>query len=339
LGKSGKFLGRYRQNPLTYDVVQCNGPAGFVERWLQVHALRRTAAAAALSAALLTPSVSGCSRTAADPHPFGARQTDIGQSIAAVGWNITLTNLRFDSGYALVNVDAAAADSAQHAKAADLRFGLYGALAHPIEAGVVGSCDNVPQGGALSVTSDRVSGTVCIGPITDQAQVRGVYLYSPDDRIAGTTVAYPAAFPIGLPATDVTDTGLNLSTTSVEAWRADGTELTPASLGDAAAFTGKGYMLLGLRAASSTAAYRDGAVRRGGPLMLLAGPTQPPPGLSPACSVYGASVLLLPEASLDAVRVDASLCTQGEINAALLYATVSVAGTHAAVWTIPKGGR
>ena len=49
--------------------------------------------------------------------------------------------------------------------------------------------------------------------------------------------------------------------------------------------------------------------------------------------VYGASLLVLPDASLDAVSVRASLCTQGEINAALLYATVSVVGTHAALWT------
>jgi hypothetical protein len=27
------------------------------------------------------------------------------------------------------------------------------------------------------------------------------------------------------------------------------------------------------------------------------------------------------------------MCAQGEINAALLYATVSVIGTHAALWT------
>lgn len=41
----------------------------------------------------------------------------------------------------------------------------------------------------------------------------------------------------------------------------------------------------------------------------------------------------MPEASLDAAHVSASLCTQGEINAAVLHATVSVVGTHAAVWT------
>ena len=45
-------------------------------------------------------------------------------------------------------------------------------------------------------------------------------------------------------------------------------------------------------------------------------------------------MLILPEASLDAVHVNASLCTQGDINDALLYATVAIVGTHAAVWTV-----
>jgi hypothetical protein len=67
--------------------------------------------------------------------------------------------------------------------------------------------------------------------------------------------------------------------------------------------------------------------------MLLAAPSLPPPGVNPGCSAYGASVLILPEATLDAVAVDTSLCTQGEINAAVLYPTVSLAGTHAAVWS------
>ena len=69
-------------------------------------------------------------------------------------------------------------------------------------------------------------------------------------------------------------------------------------------------------------------------MMLLASPTLPTPGLSEACSAYGSSVLILPEASLDAVHVSASLCTQGDIDEALLYATVAIVGTHAAVWTI-----
>jgi hypothetical protein len=99
------------------------------------------------------------------------------------------------------------------------------------------------------------------------------------------------------------------------------------------AFTGDGYMLMGLEITGESTRYRDDAVRRGGPLMVVVGPTLPPPGLSHACSVYGSSVLVLPDASRDAVVVNASLCTQGNMNAALLYATVSVVGTRAALWT------
>jgi hypothetical protein len=60
-------------------------------------------------------------------------------------------------------------------------------------------------------------------------------------------------------------------------------------------------------------------------MMLLASPTVPGQGLNPACAAYGSSVLILPDASLDAVHVNASLCT--------LYATVAIDGTHAGVWT------
>ena len=283
----------------------------------------------------------GCDRNPPVEHPYGAVPAAIGQSIATQGWNISVANLRFAADHVLIDIDAAPADpSAPRAKPADLRFGLYGSLAHPIESAALGSCDQVSGADVrpLSVPPgknppDRMSGAVCLGPISDQAQVRGVYLYSPHDRIPGTTVAYPAAFPVGLAPTNVNDTGLTVSTTSVEAWRADGTALTPAALGDPTAFTGKGYMLLGLQANAIAAEYRDDAARRGGPLMLVVAPTLPPPGLNPACSVYGGSVLVLPDASLDAVRVSTSLCTQGEINAAVLYPTVSVIGTHAAVWT------
>jgi hypothetical protein len=92
-------------------------------------------------------------------------------------------------------------------------------------------------------------------------------------------------------------------------------------------------MLLGLDADTIAAKYRDDSAARGGPMMLLASPTLLARGLSAACSAYGSSVLILPEASLDAVHVSASLCTQGDISEALLYATVAIVGTHAAVWT------
>ena len=124
-----------------------------------------------------------------------------------------------------------------------------------------------------------------------------------------------------------------LKSTSVDAFRADGAQLDPTALGDPAAFSGNGYMLLGLEITGLAAQYRDDSAKRGGPLMVVVGPTLPGPGLSHACAVYGASLLVLPDASLDAVSVRASLCTQGEINQALLYASVSVIGTHAALWS------
>jgi hypothetical protein len=144
-----------------------------------------------------------------------------------------------------------------------------------VEATGIGSCENernlkssVIQ--ALSAPEGkRLTGMLCLAPLSDRSAVRGVYPYLPRDRIADTAAAN----------------------------------------------------------------YRDDSAARGGPMMLLATPTLPPPGLSPACSAYGSSVLILPEASLDAVHVSASLCTQGDINEALLYATIAVVGTHAAVWT------
>jgi hypothetical protein len=304
-----------------------------------LHAVRvlRTLRGATTLALVLVLVLTGCSGDQPSADPFAAKSAKIGESLAVLGWNISVANLRFDADHVLIDVDAAPSDpSAPRAKPQDLRFGLYGALAHPIEATGIGSCDEV-QGADISPLSapspDRLSGTVCVGPIRDQSQVRGIYAYSPRDRIADTAVAYATAFPVGMPPTNVNDTGLVVSTTSMDGWRADGTQLTPAALGDPVAFTGNGYMLLGLQADAVVSEYRDDSARRGGPLMLVAAPTLPPPGLNPACQTYGSSVLVLPDASLDSVHVDASLCTQGEINAALLYATLSVVGTHAAVWT------
>jgi hypothetical protein len=279
-----------------------------------------------------------CSNSAARQQVYGALTARLGESLAVLGWNTSMSNLRWQDNYVLVDVDAAPTDPAKpHADPRDVRFGLYGALAHPIEATGIGSCDNVKNVVLQSLSAPggkRLTGAVCLGPLSDRSAVRGVYLYSPRDRIPDTVAAYPAAFPVGVLPTKENDTGLVVKTSSVAAWRADGTQLTQASLGDPAAFSGSGYMLLGLDADTIAAKYRDDSAARGGPMMLLASPTLPPPGLTPACSAYGSSVLILPEASLDAVHVSASLCTQGEINQALLYATVSVVGTHAAVWTV-----
>lgn len=290
----------------------------------------------AILAAIMLAATS-CSEAQGRADVFSAATATIGESLAALGWNMSVANLRFDDENVLVDVEASPAREGEpHAAAEDIRFGLYGALAHPIEANAIGSCGDVTSldlRPATAPTPDRLTGTVCLGPLRDRSQVRGVYVYSPRDRMPGTTVAYPAAFPVGLPATTGTDTGLTLKTTSVDAFRADGAMLDPTALGDPAAFKGDGYMLLGLEITGLAARYRDDSAQRGGPMMVLTAPTLPGKGLSHACGVYGSSVLVLPDASRDSVQVNVSLCTQGEINAALLYATVSLIGTHAALWT------
>ncbi len=278
---------------------------------------------------------SGCSGDDGRAHPYSTQSAAIGESLSVLGWNISVTNLRFDGDYVLVDVDASPSQKdGQHAKPEDIRFGLYGALAHPIEANGLGACKDVTSLALqpLSAEADRLTGTVCLGPQRDQSQVRGIYVYSPRERIPDTAAAYPAAFPVGVLPTNENDTGLVLKTTSVDAFRADGAQLNPSAMGDPTAFSGNGYMLLGLEIDGLAARYRDDSARRGGPMMALAAPTLPAPGLSHACDIYGASALVLPEASLDAVQVRASLCTQGDINAALLYATVSLVGTHAGLW-------
>ena len=285
--------------------------------------------------ALAVAWVSACS-SSGTTGPYGAQGASIGQPLTMLGWEMTLSNLRWEVDHALIDVHAHVVDSdAPHAAAGDLRFGVYGTPAHPVEATGLGSCDVL---GALTPTplsndSDRLNGTVCLGPLKERSAVRGVYVYSPADRIKDTTVAYGAAFPVGLAPVNPGDTGLVLTTQGVAAYRADGIPLAPAALGDPKAFTGKGYMVLNLSVDALPTQYRDDAQARGGPLMLIAGPSTPMSGLGPDCLAFGSSVLILPEASLNSVHVPTSLCTHGEINAAVLYASVSVAGTHAAVWT------
>ena len=281
-----------------------------------------------------------CSGSHHKDRVYGALTARLGESLAVLGWNTSMSNLRWQDNYVLVDVDAAPTDPAKaHADPRGVQFGLYGALAHPMEATGIGSCENernlkssVIQ--ALSAPEGkRLTGTVCLGPLSDRSAVRGVYLYSPRDRIADTAAAYPAAFPVGVLPTKQNDTGLVVKTTSVAAWRADGTQLTQASLGDPGRVHRQRLHVARVGRRHHRGQYRDDSAARGGPMMLLAAPMLPPPGLSPACSAYGSSVLILPEASLDAVHVSASLCTQGDINEALLYATIAVVGTHAAVWT------
>jgi hypothetical protein len=279
---------------------------------------------------------SACSSDDATVDPYAAQTATVGESLALLGWNMSVSNLRFDGDNVLIDVDASPSGDGAHADPKDLRFGLYGALAHPLEAPALGGCRDVTDLGVqplLVPTPGRLTGTVCLGPQRDQSQVRGVYVYSTRDRMPRTTMSHAAAFPVGLPATNDEATGLSLKTTSVDAFRADGSMLDPAALGDPDAFTGGGYMLLGLEIAGPAAQYRDESTRRGGPTMVVMAPTLPAPGLSHACDIYGASTLVLPDSSRDGVVMRVTLCTQGDINEALLYPTLSVIGTHAGLWT------
>ena len=289
---------------------------------------------AALTAVVLV--ASACSSDDAGVDPYSAQTAKIGESLAFLGWNMSVSNLRFEGENVLIDVDAAPTGDGPHADPKDLRFGLYGALAHPLEAPAIGGCGDLTDLDVQPLsasTPDRLTGTVCVGPQRDQLQVRGVYAYSTRDRMPGTTAAHPVAFPVGLPAVEDEATGLSLKTTSVDAFRADGSMLDPAALGDPNEFTGGGYMLLGLEISGQATQYREESARRGGPTMVVMAPTLPAPGLSHACDVYGASTLVLPDSTRDAVFTRVTLCTQGDMNEALLYPTLSVVGTHAALWT------
>lgn len=292
-----------------------------------------------LIAALLTLAVACAAACSGDgaTGPYGAQSAALGQALSLLGWDMTLTNLRWEVDHVLIDVKAQHADpDGPHAAPGGLRFGIYGTPAHPVEATGLGSCDALGQLTPTPLSereSDRLDGTVCLGPLKERSAVRGIYAYSPADRIKDTTVAYAAAFPVGLPPINPYDTGLVLTAQGVAAYRADGVPLAPTALGDPKAFSGNGYMMLSLTADAVASQYRDDAAARGGPLMLVAGPATPMPGLGPDCLGYGSSVLILPDASLNSVHVPTSLCTHGEINAAVLYASVSVVGTHAAVWT------
>lgn len=154
-------------------------------------------------AAALVLMLAACSGGDTSSGPYGAQQARIGESLTVAGWNVSVANLRFDADRVLVDIDAAPAQTGgAHVKPESLRLGLYGALAHPIESNAIGGCADAAnlglQPAAMQTAGpEHLSGTVCLGPLRDQSQVRGgVYLYSPEERIPKTTVAWPAAFPV-----------------------------------------------------------------------------------------------------------------------------------------------
>ncbi len=93
-------------------------------------------------------------------------------------------------------------------------------------------------------------------------------------------------------------------------------------------------MLLGLEIDGLAAQYRDVSARRGGPMMVLVAPTLPVPGLSPRLRRLRRVAAGAARASRDSVQMGVSLCTQGDINDALLYrVAVARSARTPALWT------
>ena len=291
---------------------------------------------AMLSIALVA--VAGCSAPDRQPHPYGAATAKIGESVAILGWNMSVSNLRWESGHVLVDVDAAPSEPGQAARQAGGYPVRTVRRSRPPDRGRrPGSCSGVASLAISPLSApnpDRLTGTVCLGPQDERSAVRGVYVYSPRDRMPSTTAAYPVAFPVGLLPTNrhrhrhhrEIDQRRGVAGRRHDA-DPDVASVIPRSSPATAtccwAWTSR----------RSRQQYSDESAQRGGPLMVVVTPTLPRGrGSATPARRTGRRCCVLPDAKLDAVQLNASLCTQGEINEAVLYATLSVVGTHAAVW-------
>ncbi|GAT10526.1 uncharacterized protein RMCN_3659 [Mycolicibacterium novocastrense] len=61
--------------------------------------------------AIVVVAASACSKDDASVHPYGAQTATIGESLATLGWNMSVSNLRFDGDYVLFDVDASPAQA------------------------------------------------------------------------------------------------------------------------------------------------------------------------------------------------------------------------------------
>ena len=115
---------------------------------------------------------SACSGDDARAHPYSTQSAAIGESLSI---------LRFDADYVLVDVDASPSQKdGPHAKPGDIRFGLYGALAHPIEPNALGGCKDMTSLALQPLsapTPDRFAGTVCLGP-QREGEINAALLYA-----------------------------------------------------------------------------------------------------------------------------------------------------------------
>jgi hypothetical protein len=127
------------------------------------------------TAVTLAMTCSSCSDSDHHDGVYGAQSARLGESLWVLGWNISTSNLRWDADYVLIDVDASATGpAASHAKPEDIRFGLYGALAHPMEATGISSCEtakNVVVKPLSALAPDRLTGAVHLGPLKDRSAV------------------------------------------------------------------------------------------------------------------------------------------------------------------------
>ena len=85
-----------------------------------------------------------CSGAGHRDQVYGARTARLGESLAVLGWNASVSNLRWQDDYVLVDVDAAPTDPAKSMPILATSASAYTVRsAHPMEATGIGSCDNV----------------------------------------------------------------------------------------------------------------------------------------------------------------------------------------------------
>ena len=213
-------------------------------------------------------------------RPYGAQGARIGESLAVLGWNMSVSNLRFDGDYVLVDVDAAPKVRRAARQARGVRFGLYGALAHPIESIGLGGCEDADQRArsrpAVGASRQARRHSLPWAAARSEPGARGLR-YSPHDRIPIPPWPTRRPFRSGCCRQTATTPAWCLSPPAVGLPRRR-RPVDQAQLGDPAAFNGNGYMLLGLEFDGLAARYRDDSATRGGPLMVLAAPTLPARG-------------------------------------------------------------
>ena len=69
--------------------------------------------------------LAACSGGGHRDRVYGASTARLGESLAVLGWNASVSNLRWQDDHVLVDVDGAPSDPAKpHADPRDIRFGL-----------------------------------------------------------------------------------------------------------------------------------------------------------------------------------------------------------------------